>query len=133
VKLFGCSILLSLVMLGARWLMLNLETWLARPLLAELIRGDFSPFLFGHDVKLTCYKCLWFIWRLGRDMYCCFWIFRENCDEKMDQFLKRCFYHSGQYGSQENFAELDKKLKEHEVMGIWASIAAEWNISISSG
>ncbi|KAL9406884.1 hypothetical protein Peur_003856 [Populus x canadensis] len=39
---------------------------------------------------------------------------RENCDEKMDQFLKRCFYHSGQYGSQENFSELDKKLKEHE-------------------
>ncbi|XP_052206008.1 glucose-6-phosphate 1-dehydrogenase, chloroplastic-like isoform X2 [Diospyros lotus] len=39
---------------------------------------------------------------------------RENCDEKMDQFLKRCFYHSGQYDSQDNFAELDKKLKEHE-------------------
>ncbi|XP_059656621.1 glucose-6-phosphate 1-dehydrogenase, chloroplastic [Cornus florida] len=39
---------------------------------------------------------------------------RENCDEKMDQFLKRCFYHSGQYDSQEHFAELDKKLKAHE-------------------
>ncbi|GFS33939.1 glucose-6-phosphate dehydrogenase 2 [Actinidia rufa] len=39
---------------------------------------------------------------------------RENCDEKMDQFLNRCFYHSGQYDSQNNFAELDKKLKEHE-------------------
>ncbi|GLT73294.1 hypothetical protein SLA2020_451630 [Shorea laevis] len=39
---------------------------------------------------------------------------RENCGEKMEQFLKRCFYHSGQYDSQENFAELDKKLKEHE-------------------
>ncbi|KAI4343419.1 hypothetical protein L6164_010769 [Bauhinia variegata] len=39
---------------------------------------------------------------------------RENCSEKMDQFLKRCFYHSGQYDSQENFAELNKKLKEHE-------------------
>nr|QXV29859.1 G6PDH1 [Aquilaria sinensis] len=39
---------------------------------------------------------------------------RENCSEKMDQFLKRCFYHSGQYDSQENFAQLDKKLKEHE-------------------
>jgi len=34
----------------------------------------------------------------------------------MDQFLKRCFYHSGQYDSQENFAQLDKKLKEHEVI-----------------
>lgn len=39
---------------------------------------------------------------------------RENCSEKMEQFLKRCFYHSGQYDSQANFAELDKKLKEHE-------------------
>ncbi|CAL1355082.1 unnamed protein product [Linum trigynum] len=39
---------------------------------------------------------------------------RENCGEKMDQFLKRCFYHSGQYDSQEHFAALDKKLKEHE-------------------
>ncbi|KAG6670654.1 hypothetical protein I3843_Q047800 [Carya illinoinensis] len=40
---------------------------------------------------------------------------RENCTEKMEQFLKRCFYHSGQYDSPENFAELDQKLKEHEV------------------
>ncbi|EPS67139.1 glucose-6-phosphate 1-dehydrogenase, partial [Genlisea aurea] len=39
---------------------------------------------------------------------------RENCDEKMQQFLSRCFYHSGQYDSQDNFIELDKKLKEHE-------------------
>ncbi|MED6144705.1 Glucose-6-phosphate 1-dehydrogenase 2, chloroplastic [Stylosanthes scabra] len=39
---------------------------------------------------------------------------RENCGEKMEEFLKRCFYHSGQYDSQENFAALDKKLKEHE-------------------
>ncbi|KAL7197155.1 hypothetical protein ACSBR1_037053 [Camellia fascicularis] len=39
---------------------------------------------------------------------------RENCGEKMEHFLKRCFYHSGQYDSQDNFAELDNKLKEHE-------------------
>ncbi|MBA0738822.1 hypothetical protein Gogos_012143 [Gossypium gossypioides] len=39
---------------------------------------------------------------------------RENCSEKMDRFLKRCFYHSGQYDSEENFAQLDKKLKKHE-------------------
>ncbi|PIN02853.1 Glucose-6-phosphate 1-dehydrogenase [Handroanthus impetiginosus] len=39
---------------------------------------------------------------------------RENCGEKMEQFLKRCFYHSGQYDSQENFVELDKKLRDHE-------------------
>ncbi|XVE50075.1 hypothetical protein DITRI_Ditri01bG0132200 [Diplodiscus trichospermus] len=39
---------------------------------------------------------------------------RENCGEKMEQFLKRCFYHTGQYDSEENFAELHKKLMEHE-------------------
>ncbi|KAK4764735.1 hypothetical protein SAY86_025825 [Trapa natans] len=39
---------------------------------------------------------------------------RENCGEKMDQFLERCFYHSGQYDSLENFAELDRKMKGHE-------------------
>ncbi|KAF6137912.1 hypothetical protein GIB67_041785 [Kingdonia uniflora] len=39
---------------------------------------------------------------------------RENCSEKMDQFLKRCFYHSGQYDSEENFKELAKKMKEQE-------------------
>lgn len=48
----------------------------------------------------------------------------------MDQFLKRCFYHSGQYDSQENFAELDKKLKEHEVIWMWATIVTEYNISL---
>ncbi|EOA39290.1 hypothetical protein CARUB_v10012299mg, partial [Capsella rubella] len=39
---------------------------------------------------------------------------RANCSEKMEEFLKRCFYHSGQYDSQEHFVALDKKLKEHE-------------------
>ncbi|BAT98449.1 hypothetical protein LR48_Vigan406s022600 [Vigna angularis] len=39
---------------------------------------------------------------------------RENCEDKMDQFLKRCFYHSGQYNSEEHFSELDIKLKEKE-------------------
>ncbi|XP_051151931.1 glucose-6-phosphate 1-dehydrogenase, chloroplastic-like isoform X2 [Andrographis paniculata] len=39
---------------------------------------------------------------------------RENCDDKMKQFLKRCFYHSGQYNSEEHFLELDKKLTEKE-------------------
>lgn len=39
---------------------------------------------------------------------------RANCGEKMEQFLKRCFYHSGQYDSEANFSELDKKMKEHE-------------------
>ncbi|KAG7598399.1 Glucose-6-phosphate dehydrogenase NAD-binding [Arabidopsis suecica] len=39
---------------------------------------------------------------------------RANCGEKMEEFLKRCFYHSGQYDSQEHFVALDEKLKEHE-------------------
>ncbi|KAF2577653.1 hypothetical protein F2Q68_00005649 [Brassica cretica] len=39
---------------------------------------------------------------------------RANCSEKMEEFLKRCFYHTGQYDSQEHFVALDKKLKEHE-------------------
>ncbi|XP_024026325.1 glucose-6-phosphate 1-dehydrogenase, chloroplastic [Morus notabilis] len=39
---------------------------------------------------------------------------RENCEDKMDQFLKRCFYHSGQYNSEDHFGELDEKLKEKE-------------------
>ncbi|XP_042009043.1 glucose-6-phosphate 1-dehydrogenase, chloroplastic-like [Salvia splendens] len=42
---------------------------------------------------------------------------RENCGEKMEQFLQRCFYHSGQYDSQENFADLDKILKEEHESG----------------
>ncbi|KAM7270624.1 hypothetical protein ACFE04_029838 [Oxalis oulophora] len=39
---------------------------------------------------------------------------REDCEQKMEQFLKRCFYHSGQYNSEDDFAALDKKLKEKE-------------------
>ncbi|EEF32168.1 glucose-6-phosphate 1-dehydrogenase 1, chloroplastic [Ricinus communis] len=39
---------------------------------------------------------------------------RENCEDKMEQFLKRCFYQAGQYDSEEHFLELDKKLKEKE-------------------
>ncbi|XP_062211531.1 glucose-6-phosphate 1-dehydrogenase, chloroplastic-like isoform X2 [Phragmites australis] len=39
---------------------------------------------------------------------------RENCGDKMEQFLQRCFYQSGLYNSEEGFAELDRKLKEKE-------------------
>ncbi|KAE9621395.1 putative glucose-6-phosphate dehydrogenase (NADP(+)) [Lupinus albus] len=39
---------------------------------------------------------------------------RENCEDKMDQFLKRCFYHSGLYNSEDHFSDLDCKLKEKE-------------------
>lgn len=44
---------------------------------------------------------------------------RENCEDKMDNFLKRCFYHAGLYNSEENFAELDIKLKEKEVICLY--------------
>ncbi|PKA63801.1 Glucose-6-phosphate 1-dehydrogenase 2, chloroplastic [Apostasia shenzhenica] len=40
---------------------------------------------------------------------------RQNCSEKMEQFLGRCFYHAGQYNSEDDFAELHEKLKKHEV------------------
>ncbi|XP_071698587.1 glucose-6-phosphate 1-dehydrogenase, chloroplastic-like isoform X2 [Rutidosis leptorrhynchoides] len=39
---------------------------------------------------------------------------RENCGDKMEAFLDRCFYHSGQYDSADDFAELDTKLKQKE-------------------
>lgn len=39
---------------------------------------------------------------------------RENCGDKMEEFLERCFYQSGQYNSEEDFAELDLKLKQKE-------------------
>ncbi|KAG5000727.1 hypothetical protein JHK87_021799 [Glycine soja] len=32
----------------------------------------------------------------------------------MYQFLKRCFYHSGQYNSEDHFSELGSKLREKE-------------------
>ncbi|EFJ19385.1 hypothetical protein SELMODRAFT_419253 [Selaginella moellendorffii] len=38
----------------------------------------------------------------------------ENCGDKMEEFLKRCFYHPGQYDWLENFAQLHEKLKGHE-------------------
>ncbi|XP_031404348.1 glucose-6-phosphate 1-dehydrogenase 1, chloroplastic-like isoform X2 [Punica granatum] len=39
---------------------------------------------------------------------------RENCHDKISQFLKRCFYHSGQYSSEEHFLELDNRIREKE-------------------
>lgn len=63
---------------------------------------------------------------------------RENCEDKMDQFLKRCFYHAGQYNSEEDFAELNSKMIEKEVMRtrsfslvclIWASFVHAENSS----
>lgn len=48
-------------------------------------------------------------------LICDIMICRENCGDKMVKFLEKCFYHSGQYSSEENFAELDSKLKQKEV------------------
>ncbi|KAL9252875.1 Glucose-6-phosphate 1-dehydrogenase, chloroplastic-like protein [Drosera capensis] len=39
----------------------------------------------------------------------------ENCMEKMEQLLGRCFYRSGQYDSLENFKELDEKSLDGKV------------------
>lgn len=39
---------------------------------------------------------------------------RENCEDKMQKFLKKCFYYSGQYSSEADFKQLDAKLKAHE-------------------
>lgn len=39
---------------------------------------------------------------------------RENCDDKTEKFLKRCFYQAGQYSSEGDFKKLDAKLKSHE-------------------
>ncbi|KAJ7554574.1 hypothetical protein O6H91_06G146200 [Diphasiastrum complanatum] len=41
-----------------------------------------------------------------------------NCGDKIEKFLQQCFYHSGQYNSEEDFSQLDKDLKEHEGGGL---------------
>ena len=76
---------------------------------------------------LTCridQRCYGIFKLIKYNIYACFfsylkrrgWISnRESCVDKMDQFLKRCFYHSGQYNSEDDFAELNTKLKEKEV------------------
>ncbi|CAI7811564.1 unnamed protein product [Closterium sp. NIES-54] len=38
----------------------------------------------------------------------------DDCGDKMDFFLERCFYHSGQYDSQEGFGGLDARMKKLE-------------------
>lgn len=38
----------------------------------------------------------------------------ENCGEKQEEFLKRCFYHAGQYSSEESFGQLSDKLRKQE-------------------
>ncbi|KAK6919218.1 Glucose-6-phosphate dehydrogenase, NAD-binding, partial [Dillenia turbinata] len=48
---------------------------------------------------------------------------RENCDDKKDHFLKRCFYHSGQYNSEAHFLEPDSKLQGKEVCYLPLSLA----------
>ena len=46
-------------------------------------------------------------------------ITRENCDDKMDKFLKHCFYQTGQYSSEEDFEKLNAELKIHEVLTVF--------------
>ncbi|KAJ7564617.1 hypothetical protein O6H91_02G025900 [Diphasiastrum complanatum] len=41
----------------------------------------------------------------------------ESCGEIIEEFLDRCFYHSGHYNVEEDFAELDKALQQQEVGG----------------
>lgn len=36
----------------------------------------------------------------------------EKCSQKMDEFLPKCFYHRGDYGSADTFEQLDKTLSE---------------------
>ncbi|KAJ9563862.1 hypothetical protein OSB04_009022 [Centaurea solstitialis] len=52
---------------------------------------------------------------------------RENCGEKMDQFLERCFFHPGQYDSQENFLELGQKAQRTRG---WKSCKPSFYLSI---
>jgi len=47
--------------------------------------------------------------------------FKKHCSqnfkewqERKDEFLNRCFYHTGQYNSAQSFGELDALLKQHE-------------------
>lgn len=44
--------------------------------------------------------------------------YSENCDDKISQFLKRCFYQSGQYSSEEHFWELDYRIRQKEVLTV---------------
>eukprot|EP00475_Leptophrys_vorax_P042916 TRINITY_DN8096_c0_g2_i1.p1 TRINITY_DN8096_c0_g2~~TRINITY_DN8096_c0_g2_i1.p1 ORF type:complete len:470 (-),score=31.62 TRINITY_DN8096_c0_g2_i1:60-1400(-) len=37
-----------------------------------------------------------------------------DCGDKMELFLARCFYHSGQYDSEASFAELDQRMRPME-------------------
>ncbi|XP_068667935.1 glucose-6-phosphate 1-dehydrogenase 1, chloroplastic-like [Aristolochia californica] len=85
------------------------------PALFALFYEDWLPqhfTIFGYarskltDVELRNMICQTLTCRIDK---------RENCGDKMEQFLQRCFYHSGLYNSEDNFSELDQKLKEKEV------------------
>ena len=39
---------------------------------------------------------------------------KEDCGDKMDYFLDRCFYQPGQYGSEEDFQKLSDRMTETE-------------------
>ena len=42
----------------------------------------------------------------------------ENRDNKMEPYKHRCFYQSGEYNSEDRFAELDRNLKENSAIDI---------------
>ena len=81
----------------------------------------------------VCFGQLWNVLVVQVVIYSFCWIIRANCSEKMEQFLKRCFYHSGQYDSQEDFEELDKKLKEHEVICALAAFDRKLMVILPKG
>jgi hypothetical protein len=39
-----------------------------------------------------------------------------GCDNRREPYQHRCFYQSGEYNSKDRCAELDRKLKEKEVI-----------------
>ena len=50
--------------------------------------------------------------RIVENLTCRYGENEQDCAEKMDQFLDRCYYHSGQYDSTEDFESLNKKINE---------------------
>ena len=46
---------------------------------------------------------------------------KEDCGDKMEYFLDRCFYQPGQYGSEEDFQKLSDRMTEQEqVISTWS-------------
>jgi glucose-6-phosphate 1-dehydrogenase len=52
----------------------------------------------------------------------------ENCGDKFDKFLERCFYQPGQYASEDDFEALAERLGEVETVSMlsMARQCMEW-------